>query len=98
MDRILSVNLRGVILGLKYEIEAMRACGGGAIVNFASFAGVAGVSSKPFYTAAKHGVVGLTKSVGLDQASTAFASTPFVRGSSGRRWRSPTRMHRACSR
>jgi NAD(P)-dependent dehydrogenase (short-subunit alcohol dehydrogenase family) len=68
MDRILSINLRGTILCLKSQIEAMRQSGGGAIVNFASFAGVAGVPSKPFYTAAKHGVVGLTRSVGLDQA------------------------------
>jgi NAD(P)-dependent dehydrogenase (short-subunit alcohol dehydrogenase family) len=68
MDRILSINLRGTILCVKSEVEAMRQTGGGAIVNFASFAGIAGVPSKPFYTAAKHGVVGLTKSVGLDQA------------------------------
>lgn len=67
-DRIMGVNLRGTMLCLKAEIAAMGRTGGGAIVNFASFAGVAGVPNKPFYTAAKHGVVGLTKAVGLDQA------------------------------
>ncbi len=67
-DRIMGINLRGTMLCLKAEIDAMRLTGGGAIVNFASFAGVAGVPNKPFYTAAKHGVVGLTKAAGLDQA------------------------------
>jgi NAD(P)-dependent dehydrogenase (short-subunit alcohol dehydrogenase family) len=67
-DRILSINLRSVVLCLKAEIAAMRAANGGAIVNLASFAGLAGIANKPFYCAAKHGVVGLTKSVGLDQA------------------------------
>jgi NAD(P)-dependent dehydrogenase (short-subunit alcohol dehydrogenase family) len=68
LDRILSVNLRGLILCMKAEIDVMRARGGGAIVNFSSFAGVAGIPAKPFYCAAKHGVVGVTKSAGLDQA------------------------------
>lgn len=67
-DRIMGVNLRGTMLCLKAEIAALRKTGGGAIVNFASFAGVAGVANKPFYSAAKHGVVGLTKAAGLDQA------------------------------
>lgn len=67
-DRIVGINLRGTMLCMKAEIAAMRETGGGTIVNFASFAGVAGVPNKPFYTAAKHGVVGLTKAAGLDQA------------------------------
>jgi NAD(P)-dependent dehydrogenase (short-subunit alcohol dehydrogenase family) len=67
-DRIVAINLRGVMLCLHAELAAMRETGGGAIVNFASYAGVVGVPSKPFYTAAKHGVVGLTKAAGVEQA------------------------------
>lgn len=67
-DRIHAINVRGVMLCLKYEIEAMLRGGGGAIVNMASFAGVAGVANKPFYTASKHAVIGVTKAAGLAYA------------------------------
>jgi NAD(P)-dependent dehydrogenase (short-subunit alcohol dehydrogenase family) len=67
-DRVLSVNLRGVWLCLKYEIPAMLAAGGGAIVNCASIAGVVGFPNIPAYVAAKHGVVGLTRAAALEYA------------------------------
>jgi len=66
-DRVLGVNLRGVFLAMKYEIPAMLA-GGGAIVNMASTAGLNGVRGMAAYVAAKHGIVGLTKSAALDYA------------------------------
>jgi NAD(P)-dependent dehydrogenase (short-subunit alcohol dehydrogenase family) len=67
-DRIIAVDLRGVFLCMKHEIPLMLAQGGGAIVNTASGAGIKGFPSGAAYVAAKHGVVGLTRSAALDYA------------------------------
>lgn len=67
-DRILSINLKGVWLCLKYEIAQMLKQGGGAIVNTASGAGLIGVRRIGAYVASKHGVVGLTKTAALEYA------------------------------
>lgn len=68
-SRIVDVNLRGVFLCLKHEIPLILAQGGGAIVNTSSGAGVIGIKGSPAYTAAKHGVIGLTRAAALDYAS-----------------------------
>jgi NAD(P)-dependent dehydrogenase (short-subunit alcohol dehydrogenase family) len=68
-DSALRVNLRGIFLCLKYEIPAMLAGGGGAIVNMSSTAGLRGLPGLAAYTASKHGVIGLTRSVALDYAA-----------------------------
>ena len=68
-DRILNIDLRGVFLCMKYEIPRMLAHGGGAIVNTSSGAGVIGIKGSPAYTAAKHGVIGLTRAAALDYAA-----------------------------
>jgi NAD(P)-dependent dehydrogenase (short-subunit alcohol dehydrogenase family) len=66
---MLSVNLMGVFLCLKYEIAQMLAQGdGGAIVNTASIAGLIGLPTSAHYVAAKHGVVGLTKTAAIEYA------------------------------
>jgi NAD(P)-dependent dehydrogenase (short-subunit alcohol dehydrogenase family) len=67
-DRIVDINLRGVFLCMKHEIPLMLQHGGGAIVNTSSGAGVTAVKGQAAYTAAKHGVVGLTKVAALDYA------------------------------
>lgn len=67
-DRIISVDLKGVFLCIKYEIQAMLKTGGGAIVNTASVAGVIADPGMAPYAAAKHGVVGLTRAAALDYA------------------------------
>lgn len=67
-DRVIAVDLRGTFLCLKHEIAAMLATGGGRIVNVASNAGVKNAPAMAGYTAAKHGVVGLTKNVALQYA------------------------------
>ncbi|WP_254823599.1 SDR family NAD(P)-dependent oxidoreductase [Haloglomus halophilum] len=67
-DRLIDVNLKGVWACLKAEIPAMRRQGGGAIVNTASEAGLVGMGGLSSYSASKHGVVGLTKSVALEYA------------------------------
>jgi NAD(P)-dependent dehydrogenase (short-subunit alcohol dehydrogenase family) len=69
-DRIIGVNLKGIWLGMKYEIPHMLAHGGGAIVNTASSAGVTGIANVAVYTASKHGVVGLTKATALELAKS----------------------------
>jgi NAD(P)-dependent dehydrogenase (short-subunit alcohol dehydrogenase family) len=69
-DRIIDIDLRGVFLCMKYEIPLILKQGGGAIVNTSSGAGVRGFKGGAAYVAAKHGVVGLTKSVALDYASS----------------------------
>ena len=68
-DHAVEVNLRGVMLAMRAEIPAMLANGGGAIVNTASVGGLVGVPGLSAYTAAKHAVIGLTKSVGLEFAT-----------------------------
>jgi NAD(P)-dependent dehydrogenase (short-subunit alcohol dehydrogenase family) len=67
-DRIVSVNLKGVWLCLKYEIGQMLRQGGGAIVNVASNFGLVGSRGMPAYAASKHGVIGLTKTAALEYA------------------------------
>jgi len=68
-DRVIAVDLRGVFLGMKHQIRQMLRNGGGAIVNTASNAGVQAVKNLGAYTAAKHGVVGLTKSAAIEYAN-----------------------------
>jgi len=68
-DRIIDIDLRGVFLSMKYEIPLILKQGGGAIVNTSSGAGVIGIKGSPAYTAAKHGVIGLTRAAALDYAS-----------------------------
>lgn len=67
-DRIISVNLRGVFLCLKHELRQMAGQGGGAIVNNSSIAGVAGAPTRSAYAAAKHGILGLTRTVAGEYA------------------------------
>ena len=68
-NRIIDINLRGVFLCMKYEIPLILKQGGGAIVNTSSGAGIIGIKGSPAYTAAKHGVIGLTKAAALDYAA-----------------------------
>ncbi len=65
---MIAVNLKGVWLCMKYELEQMVAQGGGAIVNTASIGGLIGLPTSSGYVAAKHGVVGLTQTAALEYA------------------------------
>ena len=68
-DRMIAVNLRGVWLCMKHEIVQMLAQGGGVIVNTGSIAGLIGLPTSSAYVAAKHGVLGLTKTAALEYAT-----------------------------
>ncbi len=67
-DLGIATNVRGTFLGMKYQIPAMLAGGGGAIVNMASTAGVSGTANLAAYVAGKAGIIGLTKVAALDYA------------------------------
>lgn len=67
--RVLGVNLHGVFYSMKYEIPAILAAGGGAIVNMASILGTNGWAGSAAYVAAKHALVGMTKSAALEYSA-----------------------------
>jgi NAD(P)-dependent dehydrogenase (short-subunit alcohol dehydrogenase family) len=67
-DAMLAVNLTGVFLCMKYEIVQMIGQGGGSIVNTASVSGLVGLPMASSYVAAKHGVVGITKTAAMEYA------------------------------
>lgn len=73
-DRTIAINLKGVWLCLKYEIQQMliQSGGGGAIVNMASVTGLTGSAGAAAYSASKHGVIGLTKSAALETAKSGI--------------------------
>lgn len=66
--QVIGVNLDSAFYCLKYEIPAMLRAGGGSIVNMASILGTLGFAQSPAYVAAKHGMVGLTKTAAIEYA------------------------------
>lgn len=68
-NQVLAVNLSGVFYGMRAQIPAIVATGGGAVVNVSSVMGVVGTGGSAAYSASKHGVVGLTKVAALDYAA-----------------------------
>ena len=71
-DRVISVNLKGVFLCMKHQLIEMSKTGKGSIVNMASVMGLVGGRSIYQYVAAKHGVVGLTKSAAVEFSTTGI--------------------------
>lgn len=68
-DRVMAINLRGVWSCMKFELQVMRDQGSGAIVNCSSLGGLVGGNQRGTYHAAKHGVIGFTKSAALEYAT-----------------------------
>ena len=68
-DQVININLSGVFYGMKYQIAAMLQGGGGSIINMASILGAVGFANSAAYTAAKHGVLGLTKAAALEYSA-----------------------------
>lgn len=64
--KVMDINLNGVFYGCKYQLKAMEANGGGVIVNMASIHGIVAAPMLSTYTTTKHGVVGLTRNIGVE--------------------------------
>ncbi|QTN27215.1 SDR family oxidoreductase [Rhodoferax sp. AJA081-3] len=88
-EQVINTNLSGVFYGMKYQIAAMLTSGGGSIINVASILGAVGFATAPAYTAAKHGVVGLTQAAALEYGTQGvrinaigpgFIYTPMIQG------------------
>src|SRR5688572_2014927 len=86
-QQVIDVNLTGVFYCMRYEIPAMLDSGGGSIVNMASILGSVGFATSSAYVAAKHGVVGLTKTAAIEYSAQGirvnsvgpgFINTPLV--------------------
>ena len=101
-SRVLDVNLTGMFYCLRSEIPAILASGGGAIVNLSSILGLNGMAGRAAYVAAKHGVVGLTKSAALDYAETGlrinavapgYVDTPLLKDRTADERKSIAQMH-----
>ena len=87
--QVINTNLNGVFYGMRAQIAAMLLHGGGAIVNVASILGAVGFATASAYTAAKHGVVGLTQAAALEYGAQGvrinavgpgFIHTPMISG------------------
>jgi NAD(P)-dependent dehydrogenase (short-subunit alcohol dehydrogenase family) len=79
-DDVIAVDLKGVFLSMKYEIQHMLKAGGGAIVNNASIAGMIADPGISPYVAAKHGVIGLSKAAGIEYASKGIRINALAPG------------------
>ena len=86
-DKVIATNLSGIFYGMRYEIPAMLKTGGGSIVNMASILGQVAFAGAPAYVAAKHGIVGLTRSAAVEYAKQGirvnavgpgFIQTPMI--------------------
>ncbi len=89
-DRVRAVDLDGVFYGLKFQLPAIVAAGGGAVVNMASVLGSVGIAQNAAYVASKHALIGLTKVAALEYTAQGvrtnavgpgFIDTPLVRAS-----------------
>jgi NAD(P)-dependent dehydrogenase (short-subunit alcohol dehydrogenase family) len=79
-DDVMATNARGVWLAMRYEIAAMLAAGGGAIVNVSSIYGAAGKAAHHAYVASKHAVLGMTRSVALEYATRGIRVNALLAG------------------
>ncbi|MFE0103700.1 SDR family NAD(P)-dependent oxidoreductase [Streptomyces sp. NPDC059009] len=93
-QRVIDTNLNGVFYSLRHELPHLLAAGGGAVVNMSSILGTNGFAGSPAYAAAKHAVVGLTKTAAVEYAAQGvrvnavgpgFIDTPLLKGDEAQR-------------
>jgi NAD(P)-dependent dehydrogenase (short-subunit alcohol dehydrogenase family) len=86
-DKVIAINLNAVMYGMRAQLPAMVAAGGGSIINMASILGSVGFAMSSAYVTAKHGVVGMSKNAALEYAAQGvrvnsvgpgFIRTPLV--------------------
>ncbi|WP_093727928.1 SDR family oxidoreductase [Terribacillus halophilus] len=80
IDLVLGINLHGALYGLKYVLEVMLANGGGRIVNTSSTAGVVGQATVGTYSATKHAMVGITKTLAAEYAAQGVVVNAIAPG------------------
>ena len=80
IDKIVGINMLGALYGIRYVAEVMLEQGGGSIVNTASSAGVTGQDSVVTYSATKHGIVGMTKSLVAEYAKDGLRVNSIAPG------------------
>lgn len=85
-DRVVSVNLKGVFLGIKHAVPHMRRQGSGSIINMSSIGGLAGLYDRAAYCAAKGGVATLTKAAAIDHAMEGIRINAIAPGTVNTPW------------
>ncbi len=88
-NKVITINLSSLFYGMKYQLQAMLKNGGGSIVNISSILGSVGFAYSAGYSAAKHGIIGLTQTAALEYSARnirinavgpGFIDTPLLKG------------------
>jgi len=85
-DKLISINLKGVFLGMKYSIPFLRKNGGGSIINISSIAALVGLPERAAYSAAKGGIISLSKSAAIDHVSENIRINCIAPGTTDTPW------------